>query len=107
MPMLRIKGFSPDKVSSVSTLLVEELHQIIGCPKDYFTLEVIQNSFIYNGNLVTPPTIIEVAWFDRGQVIQDAAAKCITKYFGIDVECLEVYFVKLNECDYYENGEHF
>lgn len=107
MPMLRIKGIKIEKIKSSSTILVEELHQIIGCPKDYFTLELIPNSFIYNGEIVNPPSIIEVAWFDRGQTIQNEVAKCITKHLGEGLACLEIYFVKLNEDAYYENGVHF
>ncbi|MEG0325040.1 MAG: DUF1904 family protein [Cellulosilyticaceae bacterium] len=107
MPMLRIRGISEEKIKEVSMPLVHELHEIIGCPKDYFTLELIQNTFIMDGTTVNPPTLIEVSWFDRGQEVQDMVTKCITKYFTSTTDCLEVYFITLKENNYYENGKHF
>lgn len=107
MPMLRIRGIEMDRIKEVSGELVEELHTIIGCPKDYFTLECVHSTFIYEGKEATPPTLIEVAWFDRGQDVQDQVAKCITRCLGKDIPCLEVYFVPLKESSYYENGQHF
>lgn len=107
MPMLRIRGIQINKIKEVSTELVEQLHTIIECPKDYFTLECMHSTFIYEGKEVEPPTIVEVAWFDRGQEVKDQVATCITKHLGEGVHCLEVYFIPLEESSYYENGEHF
>ena len=107
MPMLRFKGISKESIKSVSTLLIDDLHQIIGCPRDYFTLELIENTFIFDGDEVIPAPIIEIAWFDRGQTIQDAVAECVTKYLSPYTDTLEIYFVSLKENNYYENGEHF
>ncbi|SHF39310.1 protein of unknown function [Desulforamulus putei DSM 12395] len=51
---------------------------------------------------------MEVAWFDRGQEIQDRVAKTITSFIqsvgheGVDV--MFTFFVKNRYC---ENGEHF
>ena len=107
MPMIRIRGIQMNKIKQVSSKLVEDLHHIIGCPKDYFTIECMHSTFIYEGKEVEAPTLIEVAWFDRGQEVQDELAECMMKHFGDEAECLEVYFIPLKETAYYENGEHF
>lgn len=107
MPMLRIRGIQMPKIKQVSRDLVNDLAMIVGCPKDYFTLECMHTTFILEGKEVEPPAIIEVVWFDRGQEVQDKVAECITKYFGAGISCLEVYFVPLKESSYYENGQHF
>ncbi|MGL4821394.1 MAG: DUF1904 family protein, partial [Bacilli bacterium] len=64
-------------------------------------------TFIYDGEVVTPPTVIDVYWFDRGQSIQNQAAEAITKHFGGNRDCLDVVFHALKENCYYENGKHF
>lgn len=107
MPMLRIRGIEENHVKEVSTALVDELSTIIGCPRDYFTLEIVQSIYIMDGERTSQQPIIEVLWFDRGQEIQDLAAGCITKYLKGNIECLEVFFIPLQEKNYYENGEHF
>ena len=71
MPMLRVKGIPQEEVMKESKVLIDELVEIIECPRDYFTIELINNTFIMDGEVVAPPTIIEVAWFDRGQEVQD------------------------------------
>lgn len=107
MPMLRIRGIEEQQIKNVSTQLVDELSQIVGCPRDYFTLEKVNSTYIMDGENVAQQPIIEVLWFDRGQEVQDQVAQCITKHLKCDIECLEVFFVTLKESSYYENGEHF
>ena len=107
MPMLRIKGIPQEEVIKESKELIDELVEIIECPRDYFTIELINNTFIFDGKVTAAPTIIEVAWFDRGQEVQDKAAIAITKYFKKDREYLDVVFQALEHKCYYENGEHF
>nr|WP_307992756.1 DUF1904 family protein [uncultured Niameybacter sp.] len=107
MPMLRIRGVQMSKIKQVSRELVDELATIIGCPKDYLTLECMHTTFISEGKEVDAPALVEVAWFDRGQEVQDQVAQCITKYLGEGLPCFEVYFITLKENQYYENGQHF
>lgn len=108
MPMLKVRGIEEKKVLEVSTELINELETIIECPRDYFTIELVNSTYIMDGKKVSQPSIIEVAWFDRGQQVQDKVAKAITKYFKTDeIECLDVIFNNLKEERYYENGEHF
>lgn len=107
MPMIKIRGIEKQEVIKESEKLIDELVQVIECPRDYFTIELIQNLFIMDGKEVESPSIIEIGWFDRGQEIQDKVAKIITKHFKKDRETLDVVFTKLESKCYYENGEHF
>lgn len=107
MPMLKIKGIEKPEIIKESTTLIDELQDLIGCPRDYFTIEVISNEYIRDGSFTAPPALIEVAWFDRGQEIQDRAAKIITQHFKSDDKGLDVIFHSLKNNCYYENGEHF
>jgi len=107
MPMLKFKGIPQEEVIKESTNLIDALVEIIKCPKDYFSIELINNTFIMDGKLTNPPSMVEVAWFDRGQEIQDKVATVITKYFKKDRPCLDVVFYALENEKYYENGTHF
>lgn len=107
MPMIRVKGIPQEEVIKESTELINSLVETIECPRDYFTIELINNTFIMDGKVVEPPTIVEVAWFDRGQEVQDKVAKVITSHFKKDRDCLDVVFQGLEHKCYYENGEHF
>ncbi len=46
MPQIIIKGMDVNSVKGISRSLVDELAEIIGCPRDYFTIEVGLNPFI-------------------------------------------------------------
>lgn len=107
MPMIKIKGIPQEEVIKESKELIDSLVEIIECPRDYFTIELVNNTFIKDGEIATPPTIVEVAWFNRGQDIQDKVAEVITNHFKKDRECLDVFFKSLEHNCYYENGEHF
>lgn len=107
MPMIKVKGISKDEVLKESTELIDRLVEVIECPRDYFTIELIENLFIFDGKEVEAPSIIEVAWFNRGQEVQDKVAKIITEHFKKDRACLDVIFMDLETESYYENGVHF
>ena len=38
MPMLRVKGIPQEEVMKESKELIDELVEIIDCPRDYFTI---------------------------------------------------------------------
>lgn len=108
MPMLKFKGIKVEDVCTISKELIDELKELIGCPRDYFSLEVVKSIYVRDGEIVDGPSVVEVAWFDRGQEIQDKVAKVITKYIkSIGYSELDVIFHVLEENRYYENGEHF
>ncbi len=109
MPHLRFRGVEKEKVKEISRVLVDQLAEIVGCPRDWFTLECIDTEFIFDGEESRGYPFVEVLWFDRGQEAKNRAATAVThaiksKYPTEDT-C--VIFTNLNEKDYYENGNHF
>lgn len=108
MPALIFKGIQGKKLITISKVLVDELEEVIKCPRDYFSLEVVETKFIKDGCYVEGSPMVEVSWFHRGQEIQDKTAKIITKNINdIGYKCVDVVFRTLEEKNYYENGEHF
>jgi hypothetical protein len=108
MPALKFKSIDAKKTCTISKELIDELQALLQCPRDYFSIEVVQSLFIMDGEFVNGSPVVEVSWFDRGQDVQDKAAKIITKYINsIDCPNVDVIFYKLEESSYYENGEHF
>lgn len=108
MPMLKFKAIEIEDVCAISKNLIDELQELIQCPRDYFSLSVDKSVYIKDGEFVKGEPIVEVSWFDRGQEIQDKAAKIITKYINsVEYQSVDIIFFVLDESKYYENGEHF
>ncbi|WP_291648012.1 DUF1904 family protein [Clostridium sp.] len=108
MPMLKFKGIETEEVCTISKNLIDELQELIQCPRDYFSLSVDKSVYIKDGEIVKSEPIVEVSWFDRGQEVQDKSANIITKYVhSLEYPNVDVIFFKLDESKYYENGEHF
>lgn len=108
MPMIRFKAIEAEKICEISKDLIDELQELIKCPRDYFSLSVDRSLYIRDGEFVKGEPVVEVAWFDRGQDVQDKAAKIITKYVNSKgYKSVDVIFTALDENKYYENGEHF
>lgn len=108
MPILKLKSIEAQKACAVSKALINELQELLQCPRDYFTIEIIQSKFIADGEFVQGPAMVEVSWFDRGQEVQDTAAKIITKHINsAGYKNVDVIFHPLEKSRYYENGEHF
>lgn len=108
MPQLIIKGIEKQVVKDLSRELIDELATVVGCPRDYFTLEMPQTVYIQDGEETSGPAIIQVNWFERGQAIQDRVAEVITKRLQAKgYSQLEIFFAVLAERRYYENGKHY
>jgi hypothetical protein len=108
MPMLSFKGVKLEEIKDMSTQLVDTLAKIANAPREYFTLEFKETTFISDGALRTTYPIIEIKWFDRGQTVKDQMAKVIDQALrekGYDH--IEIIFYPLIKSDYYENGEIF
>ena len=112
MPHIRFSGLEQKQVQDLSKPLVDDLAKLADCPRDHFTLEHLPVRFIFDGELdANGYPAADVFWFDRGQVIQDQAAKVITRAIrdvisdkGLDI-CVR--FNAIKKYRYYENGEHF
>lgn len=108
MPQIKIRGIEVEKICSISTNMIDELEGIIGCPREYFTIEYIPSTFIKDGKLDEGYAFVEVVWFNRGQEIQDIVAKRITSLIhNLGYQNVDIFFTVLKENFYYENGEHF
>ncbi|WP_099191934.1 DUF1904 domain-containing protein [Tepidibacter mesophilus] len=109
MPQIKIRGIEANEVCKISEKMIDELVNIVKCPRDYFEIECIQSVAIRNGQIEEVYPFIEVAWFDRGQDTQDKVAKIITDSIreGLNIESLDLAFTTFDKAKYYENGEHF
>jgi hypothetical protein len=108
MPALKLKSIDENKAISISKQLIDELQELIQCPREYFSIELVQSKFIMDGMFVEGPQMVDVSWFDRGQEVQDKAAKIITKHINsIGYKNVDIIFHSLEKDKYYENGEHF
>ncbi|GAA0771143.1 DUF1904 domain-containing protein [Clostridium subterminale] len=108
MPILTLRAIKEDEVISISKKLIDELEDLLECPREYFTIELRNSTFVKDGEICNGYPIIDVSWFDRGQEVQDKAAEIITRYIkGLGHETVDVIFHVLQEKLYYENGVHF
>ncbi|WP_378954038.1 DUF1904 family protein [Pelosinus sp. sgz500959] len=107
MPHIMIKGMSVADVQKISKPMIDELEIIIDCPREYFTLEVVESAFIVDGEKVSKDPFVQINWFDRGQEVQDKTAAAITEHIGtVGYENVELFFIVLERDRYYENGKH-
>ncbi|CVK20311.1 MULTISPECIES: DUF1904 family protein [Sporomusa] len=108
MPQLIIKGMNIETIKQLSKPLVDELTQIIGCPREYFTIEAVQSVFIQDGQEQPITPFVQVNWFDRGQAVQDQVAQAICRQAQrAGSPQVETFFVVLEESRYYENDRHY
>ncbi|SDK72847.1 DUF1904 domain-containing protein [Natronincola ferrireducens] len=108
MPQIKVRGIAPEELCKIDLPMVDKLTEIVGCPRDYFEIEYIQSVAIRNGKIDEVYPFIEVAWFDRGQEIQDQVAKTIYDFVQqIGIKNLDIAFIYFEKNNYYENGEHF
>ena len=106
MPHIMIKSMDVVDVQKISKAMIDELEIIIDCPREYFTLEVVESTFIVDGEKVSKDPFIQVNWFDRGQEVQDKTAAAITKHIcSAGYENVEMFFIVLDRNKYYENGK--
>lgn len=108
MPQIKIKGMKVEEICKISSEMIDELENLLKCPRDYFTIECINSIFIKDGSVTESYPFVEVGWFDRGQVVQDSTAKIISKFInGAGYKNVDIIFTTFKENDYYENGQHF
>lgn len=108
MPQIKIRGIETEIVRKISKPLIDELAVLTQTPRDYFTLEVIHSTFFMDGDVVPGYPFVEIAWFDRGQEIQDHVAQAIYRLVNqAGYPSVDVMFTVLEKHCYYENGEHY
>ena len=109
MPHLRLYAVPEEAAVAASETLLPKLAEIVDCPLDYFTLQLINSTFYSAGKKVCGEPYIDVHWFAREQAVQDKFAACVQEFFlpyfsGQDITCV---FTTLEGKDYYENGVHY
>lgn len=108
MPQIKMRGIETGIVRKLSKQLVDELAILTQSPRDYFTLEVIHSTFVMDGDVVPGYPFVEIAWFDRGQEIQDQVAQAISGLLNqAGYPSVDIMFTVLEKPRYYENGEHY
>jgi hypothetical protein len=108
MPQLKVRGIELIRLCEISKPLIDELEELLKCPRSYFTIECINSTFIRDGEIAMDYPIVEISWFGRGQEIQDNVAKVVTNYIHkAGYKSVDIIFTILEEKKYYENGEHF
>lgn len=106
MPQFLIKGMKVEEVQIISTEMLNELEEIIGCPRDYFRIECVNSTLIKDGVILAGCPLVQVNWFDRGQEIQDKVAVSLTQHIKkAGYEQVEIFFIVLERNKYYENGK--
>lgn len=109
MPQIKIRGIHENNICKISKKMIDDLVEVVKCPRDYFEIECIKSVAIRDGKIADVYPFVEVAWFDRGQEVQDIVARIITDSIrnNLDVESMDLAFTVFEKEKYYENGEHF
>lgn len=109
MPQIKVRGISSEDMCKISEKMIDELVEAVKCPRDYFEIECISSTAVRNGKIEPVYPFVEVAWFDRGQEVQDIVAKIITNSIreNLNIESMDLAFTVFEKEKYYENGEHF
>lgn len=106
MPQIKIRGIETEIIRKLSKQLVDELAVLTESPRDYFTLEVIHSTFIMDGDVVPGYPFVEIAWFERGQAIQDQVAQAISRLLNEGgCSSVDIMFTILEKPRYYEFGD--
>ncbi len=110
MPHLRFRGIEREPLARLSGELVAQLSELTGAPVAHFTLERVQSEFIIAGETTPGYPFVELLWFDRGQEVQDAAARLITSAVKAqlgEAQDVAVVVLPLTRSGYYDNGQHY
>lgn len=106
MPHIVFRGVNVQQLKKISEPLAEELADICDCETDNFTFELPVVVSVFRGREIEPFPLIEVKWFERGEIIRDRAAVAITKrLMDLGIPEVEVAFSSYSENAYYINGK--
>jgi hypothetical protein len=106
MPHLLIRGLSVDEVRTISRPLVADLAGLCQCPPDYFMLECLHTTAIFDGETVPSYPFVDVSWFDRGTEIRDRFAETVDRHIrSLGIPEAEIAFRAYREDQYYINGK--
>lgn len=108
MPHIYFRGVSVETVRAAGPALEEELSAIIGCERSDLMLEILHTTCVAGGELASSYPFVEIAWFERGREVRDAAARCVDRLLREQgVPEVEVAFRVYRPAAYYAGGEPF
>lgn len=109
MPHLKIRGIEKKLIVENSKEIIDELTSIIGCDRNWFTLEHQETEYIFDGKIVEGYTFVEIYWFPREEEVKKKVASFLTKFIkkiNNDKDCCIIFF-ELSGNNYCDNGEFF
>lgn len=109
MPHLKIRGIEKKLIVENSKEMVDGLTRIIGCDRNWFTIEHQETEYIFDGKVETGYAFIEIYWFPRNEEIKKQVADYLTKLFkkiNNDRDCCVIFF-ELSGNNYCDNGQFF
>ena len=77
MPQITVKGLTEAQMKKLSTPLMHDLAEAIGCPEDWLIFELAESRFYAGGEQVPGFPIVEVAWFDRPDEVRERVVALI------------------------------
>ena len=80
MPHLKIRGIEKNLIVENSKEIIDELTKIIGCDRNWFTIEHQNTEYIFDGKIVDGYTFVELYWFARDEKIKKEVADFLTKF---------------------------
>jgi phenylpyruvate tautomerase PptA (4-oxalocrotonate tautomerase family) len=105
MPQLTVRGIEMEVMRSMSKEMIEELAKICECGTDNFTIDCLPVISVFEGEQVLTYPFIEIAWFERGQVVRDQIAQAVTRHIlSSGIKEVEIAFKVYREDNYYING---
>ena len=109
MPHLKIRGIEKKLIVENSKEIIDELTKIIGCDRNWFTIEHQNTEYIFDGKIVDGYTFVELYWFARDEKIKKEVADFITKFIkkiNNNKDCCIIFFTLTGD-NYCDNGEFF
>ena len=72
MPHLRFRGVDEATLCAISQPLVDQLAALVTTSRDNFTLELLTNPFVFDGQRLTPEPMVQVPGVQRvwGSVVR-------------------------------------
>lgn len=103
MPQITVKGLTGAQMKKLSTPLMHDLAEAIGCPEDWLIFELAESRFYAGGEQVPGFPIVEVAWFDRPDEVRERVAALIRDaVLGEGYPLVQVIFTTLTPDRFYE-----
>lgn len=106
MPQITVKGLTDAQMKEISTPLVQQLAQAIGCPEDWLILELVPTTFYSEGKQAAGFPIVEVSWFDRPDEVRQQVAQILRRQIApLGYPLMQVIFTTLHQEAFFEFEE--